>query len=408
MCVTISKKGVIMAYSTKEIVSEKLANNYPAYYLEMQVQNWTRLPIVATDRNGQQEVLQQVLTNQDVMHPGYVACEWRFTIGERCSPGIRASYDKAIPGGRIEIPLNDIKVGPVYVKEVDLVFSTVEMATIAIHPSHQNQFIEQIVDTPDAYEMCSNRPTFSFTANDPTFTYSKLYVYVFGRIVEVPVKATTFVESPFRKVNPEDISGVFLTFRQGVDEIEDATIRIPLDNIDTPKPCEAVDGTAMLIASSEAKLRDLIKERHECDFDKIRGMLNTSKIISKEVYEKAMKMADERYESLQKKHTEEMKTLEESHKLQEQKLKNEAESYRMAKEAAEQQVEMWKSIHSARVQADKQEAEARKKVDEARNETYAADQKRIERDMAILKIVATAAAGVISFSIAAFTKNTKK
>jgi len=28
--------------------------------------------------------------------------------------------------------------------------------------------------------------------------------------------------------------------------------------------------------------------------------------------------------------------------------------------------------------------------------------------MAILKIVATAAAGVISFSIAAFTKNTKK
>lgn len=396
-----------MSYIVKEGTSDRLTNAYAAWYLESQILNWTHVPIVVTDRNGEQEVIPQCLPNQTDVTTGFVACEIRAIIGQRCEPSITMNRDAHIPSKRIEIPFAEIKHRPVYVAELDVVLSTVETSAIAVHPNQELNYISAVTDTADASEVAAGHPTFSITANDPTFTFSKLYVYVFGKIIEVAVKCSTIVESPFHKRTADDIKGVFITYRRGLEDCYDETIKIPLDNVDTAKPCESVDGTRILVASSEENLREIIKRSHEVKFDELRGMLNNSNIISKDVYEKAMEMADKKYDNLKKKHEEEIKALKEASSLNEQKLKNEIEAERQRRLAAETREQSWKDITTARAAISEQESKAREQVEKARKESLAADQERIKRDALILKVVGGVVVSVLSFGITMITKKSK-
>ena len=396
-----------MSYIVKEGTSDRLTNAYAAWYLESQILNWTHVPIVVTDRNGEQEVIPQCLPNQTDVTTGFVACEVRAIIGQRCEPSIPMNRDAHIPSKRIEIPFTEIKHRPVYVAELDVVLSTVETSAIAVHPNQELNYISAVTDTADASEVAAGHPTFSITANDPTFTFSKLYVYVFGKIIEVAVKCSTIVESPFHKRTADDIKGVFITYRRGLEDCYDETIKIPLDNVDTAKPCESVDGTRILVASSEENLREIIKRSHEVKFDELRGMLNNSNIISKDVYEKAMEMADKKYDNLKKKHEEEIKALKEASSLNEQKLKNEIEAERQKRLAAETREQSWKDITTARAAISEQESKAREQVEKARKEALAADQERIKRDALILKVVGGVVVSVLSFGITMITKKSK-
>ncbi len=397
-----------MGYSVKEAVSDKLTNTYPAYYQEMQVQNWTSQPILVTDRFGNREIIAQCLPNQIHANGGYVVCEWRATNGNRLKPGVACNLDKVIPGGRAEISFNEIKRGPVYVKEVDVVLSAVEMEMLAIHPNQQVQFIDKLIDPLDASEIVNNKPTFTITANDPNFTYEELFVYVFGRVISVKVKHVTPIDSPFRKVEPSEVAGVFIYFRQGLDDCGDIPTHVSFENVDNGVPCEAVDGTNLYIATSEEKLRDIIKDRHDWKYDEMRKTLSTTHIISKDVYEKAMKMADEKYDNLKKKHDDEKRALEEERRLSEQKLKNTIEDERQKRVAAETREQEWKDIHNARCEQSENESKTKEQTEKARKEAYLADQERIKRDALTLKIIGTAAVAVISFGLTVWTRTSKK
>lgn len=394
-------------YIVKEGTSDRLTNAYASWYQETQILNWTYVPIVVTDRNGSQEVIPQCLPNQNETQPGLVVCEIREIIGTRCDPSITMNRDKVIPHKRIEVPFMEIKHKPVYVHELDVVLSTVETSALAKHPNQEAVYISAVTDTEDASEMAACHPTFSITANDPTFTYSKLYVYVFGRVVEVDVKCSTIVESPFHNRTAEDLKGVFITYRKGLDDCYDSTIQIPLDNVDSIHPCESADGTGVLVASSEEKLHDIIKRSHETKFDELRGMLNNSNIISKDVYEKAMEMADKKYENLKKKHEDELKAIKEANALNEQKLKNEVEAEKQKRVAAETREQNWKDITAARAALAEHEAKSREQVEKARKESFAADQERIKRDALILKVVGGVVVSVLSFGITMITKKSK-
>ncbi len=396
-----------MSYIVRDGTCDRLTNAYAAWYQEMQILNWTYVPIVITDRNGEQEVIPQCLPNQNESNPGLVVCELRSCVGDRCEPSITTHRDRPIPSKRIEIPFMEIKYKPVYVKELDVVLSTVETSALAIHPNREMNYITAVTDTADASEMASGHPTFAITANDPTFTYSELFVYVFGRVIEVDVKCSTIVESPFHDRKAEDLKGVFITYRKGLDDCYDETIKIPLDNVDTARPCEAVDGTRVLVASSEEKLHEIIKQSHEAKFDELRGMLNNANIISKDVYEKAMEMADKKYENLKKKHEDELKAVKEANALNEQKLKNEVEAEKQRRIAAETREQNWKDITAARAAIAEQEYKSREQVEKARKESLAADQERIKRDALILKVIGGVAVSVLSFGITMITKKSK-
>lgn len=396
-----------MSYAVKEITSERLVNSYPAYYLESQIQNWTVKPIVVTDRHGNQEVIAQCLANQIDSRSGHVACEWRFINGIRSQPGVNCTRDVPVPGGRIELSFNELLARPVYIKEIDVVISTVEMSSLAIHPCKQDIFLEKLCDSADATEMSLDRPTFAITANDPDYLYDKLYAYLFGRVIEIIPKHIQVIESPFRDNIKENIAGIFVSYRQGMDDYAGESIHIPFDNVDNGKPCDATDGTSVFIATSEEKLRDIIKDRHDRKFDELRGMLNTSKIISKDIYEKAMKLADEKYTSTCKKHEDEKKAMIEERRISEQKLKNEAEKEKLARQAAEERELRWKTICDARSAIDEHESKIKEQNEKTRKESYLADQESIKRDAIILKTIGTAGAAFLAFGLTMLAKHKK-
>ena len=136
-------------------------------------------------------------------------------------------------------------------------------------------------------------------------------------------------------------------------------------------------------------------------------MLNNANIISKDVYEKAMEMADKKYENLKKKHEDELKAIKEANALNEQKLKNEVEAEKQRRVAAETREQNWKDITAARAAIAEQEYKSREQVEKARKESLAADQERIKRDALILKVIGGVAVSVISFGITMITKKSK-
>lgn len=397
-----------MATMCKENTSTCLSNSYPSYYCEFQILNWTKSLLVVIDRFGHQEVLDKCIENPS--SDGKVVVQYRSFVGRRASNGNSFSArDIDVPGMEISVPYADIFEHPVYIKQCDVVVALVEQAGIAVHPANKELYDNVVGTYVPSDEVMRGTPVFSIMANDPYGRWDELMVNVFGKTMYIPVShCQSSIDNSDEESGKSAIDALSkLTFvARYHGEIDDEfTFSVPLVNVDNGKATVIPDGTLIYIATDIEHLQDSISSGRS---SRISEFVNNKQGIPKSIYEQEKKIMEDKLASMKAKYEDRIKTDKETATLDLQKVKNDLEAEHQLRVKLETEVKEWQGIHSARVEYTKKNGEMQEQVEKTRKESYAADQKRIERDAVIIKIVGTTCVAITSFCISLLAKTSKK
>lgn len=155
----------------------------PGYYREQLVLNHLTTPVLVIDAFGTATELPPL---PDVIVNRRVEVRRRTVIGARTT-NVRNEDITACDHLTREVPDRVLLIGPVYLREFDLVICLPEHRSFAVHPNSRAYLQAQVHDLHDQVINHMRDVPLAIVANDPSGRVKQLYVDVNGRVCQIAV-----------------------------------------------------------------------------------------------------------------------------------------------------------------------------------------------------------------------------
>ena len=410
----LDRKRFAMSYKTQEFKSPGLSPQYPAYYKEFQIVNWTSEDIVITDSNGNQTV------REGSCHPVSenalcVVIECRTGNGMRINNSAKTTYGEApsvqLNAQRITVPYADIKQAPVKVEEFNVILSTVEQAIIARDMMCEYNYGPLLVETRVDTQLTD--PRFVFQVIDPNNQWDALLLNVFGQTVVLRSgRFNRLTCSGAQNAAIPEQGRLICYLRYPTDMYDGCQTRqvvfdISLEELYKKEPFRLQSGDLICVATCMEDLQEVMAKKAAHS----RGIGNaetlTDKMVPKEVYDSAESAHKDEVERLKQVHQQKIETITTAKNTEIATLKSKLADTEIERDALKKQVQQWEKLSEANTTFAENKEKVELEREKARREAAEAARKDIDNMWTTLKIGGTIAASVLSFALTVLLKTKK-
>lgn len=274
----------------------------PGEYQERLVQNYTPVNVVLKDRLGNEKTVPPMKTDTEFEDPCVVVI-LRENIGTRTD---KNENEVGIGGKKLRVPAQSLQNNSVYLEETDMVLCREEDKDLVHHPANDYSQEKEILDFLDGTPFGNKMVSVRMMGFDPSGTWDKVYIHLFGLNYEIPVYHLPCDES-YVRVMLRDADGGTRQFRLSFNEITGDQGFIEFDS-----------GDALHISTSLEGLKRGLhqrKSREKMTNDEIEKLIKDKQNEAKEEqdakWQKAMDKKDEQLEKLDREKSEKDRTISE-------------------------------------------------------------------------------------------------
>lgn len=322
--------------TSERITSLALSANYPAFYYEFQVRNWSHVDIVVTDFKGEQHL---VTANTDLRESeACVEIEHRSCSDRRSELTEFGLRDVAIPGTRTVIPFDRIRNSPYRDTDHNVIISTVDQAVIAKQMISEHDINPMVYETRVDEEMLD--PRFVLQVIDPCNQWDVIYVNMFGQTAVV--RAGHWAkELTSEDIKPDENAQVdkgrlICYLRYPCDYYADARplttiFEVSLEEIEKNEPIKLPNGDIICVSATESGLQQVLAKKAAGSNSRAITNQLSERMVSKDLYNAAQKAHEDEIKRLQEEAKSKLETLKVSKDNEISKLKfdlNKAEQER--------------------------------------------------------------------------------
>ena len=308
-----------------------------------------------------------------------------------CNGGDRWKFSNAsempINGMIYQFPVKELVNGPLYIRELDMMFASANFQSVANHPRTQSRTWMDEAKNFCYFEECFDTEcvaTLRVHGNDPTGVTQSIWAYMGGAIVELPVYNC--------KNEPSGVLFVVRTARgETVEHLADWSI------IDDPDPYCMRNGMVYYVGRSEEELAKKIARMTENWTVNPVQERKLTESLRENVFEKYRKDWEKDAAAKAKAALDQADAEKRKLELDLKKTKNDAEAAKQAQETAEAQAKKWKDVHMAQAEADRVKAIAEAEEIKTKRERSSFVSEIIKNVTAVAKVVIPIVVAAIGF-----------
>lgn len=351
--------------TSERITSLALSANYPAFYYEFQVRNWSHVDIVVTDFKGEQHL---VAANADLRESeACVEVECRSCSDRRSELTEYGLRDVAIPGTRTIIPFDHIRNSPYRDTDHNVIISTVDQAVIAKQMISEHDLNPMVYETRADEEILD--PRFVLQVVDPCNQWDVIYVNMFGQTAIVRAghwaKELGTEEQPDAD-KPIDKGKLICYLRYPFDYYSDSRplstiFEVSLDDIEKNEPIRLPNGDVICVAATESGLQQALAKKASGNNGRAISNQLSERMVSKDLYNAAQKAHEDEIKRLQEESKAKLETLKVSKDNEISKLKFDLNKSEQERDTFKMKYEQLNSLVDIHSKAVKDSAEAKNK-----------------------------------------------
>ena len=395
-----------MGYTTREFESTAFSTLYPAFYRELQINNWTSVTVTITDQNGRQVDLPPW---PKAYQSQFVEIAVRECVGSRVNEVKGRFVDKAIPAKQYTVSLEDIILYPIRLEECGLIISTKEHALVA------KDMVDDSIYSPDNSETLADfeitDPRFVFEVRDPFNRWDKLYVNVLGQTITISCshagrRIADIDETQVADLADECTLSCYLRYPSNYAQAEREVVpvfTINLNDLDRERPYQIQSGDIICVASTLESLQRVIQKKHEAS----NSIVQITGMISKEMHDNIVENLQKQIETEKRTATEQIRIARMQKDAEIASLKAELDKEKRKSATTQQQLEYWHDLHESSIDRLSREDKLISARERMERESYDASRKASDDTITLLKVGGAAAAGIATFVITMLLKSKK-
>lgn len=388
-------------YTPKVFPMCPFGHEWYGLYTESIIMNHSGFPVVAIDRFG---VVYDIVSRPGSKHEtATIEIMLRKANGaerEQRSAGGNIT-ERPVDGTRIEFEYWKLQRGPIYVREIDLLFCTKDSVGSATHPALRDAAVSSVVHSyvnrpfSDILPEVVRTPRLKLHANDSTGVLSELWVYMAGAYVPIDVTC----------IPDKSEDGITLILNQGREVVN--RLRLHFDEVLTDEVCRLRNGAVYFFGRTKEEVQE--KVRKDIELNKQLEVLPSAgkNFITMDEHRAVIKTMEEQQAARVDQIKADIQAEREAAKLEQKKLHNLLEEERQKLKEAELRENQWKTLYNTKMEAEKLEAQAEEAKEKARSAKQTSKTKWLDTIGGVFKnaaavigavaAVATTVIGLITF-----------